>query len=270
MRPLYVTSELALALTAQRCAATMTVGVRIRTRIWRRPDLPGSSLLLLAMTACPQSSSALRPPVHRRHVVRAGLAAGAGSLRPRPAAGGETVGKDATCDDPSCLGVWDGLLANCPATAGGAGCVCSQDDSSRRVFAEPWDYADLLGAASDDAWEAESRRLLPAIARTSRLRGDGVRVVFREGRYARVVFVDGQTGEESMGEFYYTPGDTTVQFRLASTATRGNGVLSFKNRARGEMIRQELGYQKLPVIRTRPANDLSPGEWALAKVMGLI
>jgi len=50
----------------------------------------------------------------------------------------ETVGKDADCNDRSCLGVWDGLLADCPhGMTLGAGCVSSQDDTPG-IFAEPY------------------------------------------------------------------------------------------------------------------------------------
>mmetsp|Transcript_13507 Transcript_13507/g.19321 ORF Transcript_13507/g.19321 Transcript_13507/m.19321 type:complete len:127 (-) Transcript_13507:392-772(-) len=52
----------------------------------------------------------------------------------------ETVGKDADCNDTSCLGVWDGMLADCPHgkmnMMSGAGCASSQDDTPG-VFAEP-------------------------------------------------------------------------------------------------------------------------------------
>ena len=47
----------------------------------------------------------------------------------------ETVGKDSACNGPSCLGVWDGLLADCPhdiknnKLLKGVGCASSQDDS---------------------------------------------------------------------------------------------------------------------------------------------
>lgn len=50
----------------------------------------------------------------------------------------ETVGKDPDCNDRSCLGVWDGLLADCPhGMTLGAGCVSSQDDTPG-IFAEPY------------------------------------------------------------------------------------------------------------------------------------
>ena len=67
-----------------------------------------------------------------------------GSIPPLVSVAAETVGKDPDCNDSTCLGVWDGLLADCPhdtTTAtfiqgGGAGCVSSQDDTPG-IFAEP-------------------------------------------------------------------------------------------------------------------------------------
>jgi hypothetical protein len=66
---------------------------------------------------------------------------------PLPARSAETIGKADNCNDSYCLGVWDGLLADCPhgndAMRGasallrtGAGCVSSQDDTPG-IFAEP-------------------------------------------------------------------------------------------------------------------------------------
>jgi hypothetical protein len=53
----------------------------------------------------------------------------------------ETIGKDLDCDDSTCLGVWDGLLADCPHGSSsrmpfGAGCASSQDDTPG-IFSEP-------------------------------------------------------------------------------------------------------------------------------------
>ena len=57
----------------------------------------------------------------------------------------ETIGKDPNCIDKSCLGVWDGLLADCPHNGSGgssgllktgAGCTSSQDDTPG-LFSEP-------------------------------------------------------------------------------------------------------------------------------------
>jgi hypothetical protein len=67
-----------------------------------------------------------------------------------------------------------------------------------------------------------------------------------------VQFTDGKTGEQSVGEFYFTPDDTTVQFRVATTS-RNAALLSssLRNIERCELIRKELRYQKLPVLRNR-------------------
>ena len=52
----------------------------------------------------------------------------------------ETVGKDENCNSPQCLGVWGGMLADCPHSKSmmsvGAGCASSQDDTPG-VFSEP-------------------------------------------------------------------------------------------------------------------------------------
>ena len=66
------------------------------------------------------------------------------------------------------------------------------------------------------------------------------------------MFTDGKTGEKSLGEFYFTPEDTTVQFRIASLGG-GGGILSrsFRNMERSELIRKELKFLKVPVLRNR-------------------
>ncbi|KAL3798244.1 hypothetical protein ACHAW5_001370 [Stephanodiscus triporus] len=221
----------------------------------------------------------------------------------------ETVGKDADCDDASCLGVWDGLLAHCPHPPGrggggwgGAGCVSSQDDAPG-IFAEPWDYSDdvpLIPSSSSssssskktaeeeeeedkdarDDYAKRMDRLILALDTTSRERGDSVAVLVREGRYLRAFVVDGVTGEGSVCEFYFTPDDTTVQFRLGSTTTATTtttsttttttrppvaaarsvvvasfgtlvGRRSLTNADRSERIRGALRYAKVPVLRNR-------------------
>ena len=96
------------------------------------------------------------------------------------------------------------------------------------------------------------RLLIPAIQLVSSRRGDRVEIISQTGRYLRVLFTDSRTGESSTGEFYFTPGDTTVQFRLGSNLQNA-GMLSssLRNMERCEMIRKELRYQKLPVLRNR-------------------
>lgn len=164
------------------------------------------------------------------------------------AASSETIGKDPDCNDRTCLGVWDGLLADCPHEGkiiGGAGCTCSQDDTPG-IFAEPWDYSE----SNSLDWQDQTKLLVPALESVCSQRGDQVKVVLQQGRYLRVVFEDGRSGEESIGEFYFTPNDTTVQFRIASTATR-SALGSLSNMERAELFRKQLRYLKLPVLRNR-------------------
>lgn len=173
----------------------------------------------------------------------------------------ETVGKDPNCNGGSCIGVWDGLLADCPHGRGavfktGAGCTSSQDDTPG-IFSEPWDYSESTNNLSD--WEAQMKLLIPAILFSSTRRGDTATIVLQEGRYLRVDFIDGKSGEKSIGEFYFTPSDTTVQFRIASSPSSSSGIggsaaatiASLKNSERCEMIRKQLRYLKVPVLRNR-------------------
>lgn len=174
----------------------------------------------------------------------------------------ETVGKDPNCNDRTCLGVWDGLLADCPHDAktgigrlvggGGAGCTSSQDDTPG-IFSEPWDYSEAPNNSLD--WEVQMRLLVPTIQLVAQKRGDQVEVLLQENRYLKVLFIDGKSGERSIGEYYFTPNDTTVQFRVGSTggSTGGAtvGTTSLRNLERCEQIRKELRYERLPVLRNR-------------------
>jgi Protein of unknown function (DUF1499) len=177
----------------------------------------------------------------------------------------ETIGKDENCNDSSCLGVWDGLLADCPHGKRqiGAGCTSSQDDTPG-IFAEPWDYSETTNIDFSSNWsEEQMNRLVSVIKQVAAQRGDNVRIILQQGRYLRVVFKDGNTGEASVGEFYFTPSDTTVQFRIASLLQIGSGggggtkslllspSSSQKNMERAESIRKQLGFLKLPVLRNR-------------------
>eukprot|EP00957_Ditylum_brightwellii_P102306 7799144-Ditylum_brightwellii.AAC.1 len=176
------------------------------------------------------------------------------TLSSQPAQAAETVGKDPNCNDGSCLGIWDGLLADCPhdgklSLGGGAGCVSSQDDTPG-VFAEPWDYSEAPNNSLD--WEEQMRLLIPTIKLVCAKRGDKVTIEQQSGRYLRVFFSDGKTGEESTGEFYFTPDDTTVQFRVGSVNnSKASLSKSLRNMERCEMIRKELRFTKIPVLRNR-------------------
>jgi hypothetical protein len=177
------------------------------------------------------------------------------------------------------------MLADCPhdgggwamgggGVGGGAGCVSSQDDTPG-IFAEPWDYSDddvpITSSFSDDvklssSYVSRMDRLMLALDATSRDRGDEVAVILREGRYLRCLVTDGNTGEKSVCEFYFTPNDTTVQFRLGATtpasysspassiASSFGRILtggSMSNNERGERVRKALRYGKVPVLRNR-------------------
>lgn len=191
-----------------------------------------------------------------------------------PARGAETIGLDPDCTDRSCLGVWDGLLADCPhppAAANlfsfgiGAGCTSSQDDTPG-IFSEPWDYSEMLRpqvvvGGDDEDWQTQMRLLRPTIELVASKRGDVCRILLQQDRYLRVIFQDGKTGEKSIGEWYFTPNDTTVQFRIGNVVAAsglngsiigGAGSLgSHRNLDRAEAIRKEMRYLKLPVLRNR-------------------
>ncbi|KAL7543934.1 hypothetical protein ACHAXR_013360 [Thalassiosira sp. AJA248-18] len=210
----------------------------------------------------------------------------------------ETIGKDESCNNSSCLGVWDGLLADCPhgnnkLKGGGAGCVSSQDDTPG-IFAEPWDYSENMPISSsldvDNTYLDQMNQLILALQTTSKQHGDDVKIVYQEGRYLRASVTDGSSGEQSIAEFYFTPSDTTVQFRIGSTASTTSLVRSLSNKDRSERIRKSLSYLKLPVLRNRkrtfffvesddldgfgpgsaslgPPEEMSPGD--LAKASGV-
>lgn len=175
-------------------------------------------------------------------------------VSPSSSRAAETVGKDPFCNDATCIGVWDGLLADCPhgqiSKSSGAGCASSQDDTPG-IFAEPWDYSEAPNNSLD--YQDQMRLLIPAIQLVSSRRGDKVIIEKQIDRYLQVVFIDRKTAEESIGEFYFTPNDTTVQFRVATRSQNSAELItkSTKNLERCESIRKELRYLKLPVLRNR-------------------
>lgn len=206
--------------------------------------IPQFALLALCFPTTHALSTGYK--MHRRSF----LVSAASLLTASQAVAAETIGKDPNCNDRACLGVWDGLLADCPhiistvPMMGGAGCVASQDDTPG-IFAEPWDYGDLESIRYED----QMRRLVLAIQTVSSKRRDDADILQQEGRYLRVRFRDGNTSESSIGEFYFTPNDTTVQFRVE--AVQGTAILSLRNQVRCELIRKQMGYLKLPVLRNR-------------------
>ena len=157
-----------------------------------------------------------------------------------PAHAAETVGKDPDCNDSTCLGVWDGLLADCPHLKGSSSCVSSQDDTPG-IFAEPWDYSESYNSMED--WKAQQDRLIRVLVDQ-----EGARLLVQEGRYLRVAMAD-----QAIGEFYFTPNDTTVQFRIAAASSNNNNWSRRRSnlQERAEHVRQSLSFDKLPVLRNR-------------------
>ena len=101
------------------------------------------------------------------------------------------------------------------------------------------------------------RLLRPTVERVAARRGDKCEILIQNDGYLRALIVDATSSEKSIAEFYFTPNDTTVQFRIGSVATNEvNGKIllrgsSLRNIERGEMIRKELRYLKIPVLRNR-------------------
>jgi uncharacterized protein (DUF1499 family) len=159
---------------------------------------------------------------------------------------------------PPILGVdKNGLLKNCP-DAPFSGCVSSQDDRPI-CFLAPWSY--------DGTWTYARRKLInylrsrndvrfltgasPRDLSTTNDEFDSDDDVNDSGRYIRVEFVDRNTAVVDDTEFYFTPGDCTIQYR----SLRRDGVdLLNQNRNRIEAIRIALGFENIPVgvIMLRP------------------
>ena len=124
-----------------------------------------------------------------------------------------------------------------------------------------WDYSEApSNINNDNNYEEQMKLLIITTELISSRRGDKVNILYQEGRYIKFLFQDGKTKEQSIGEFYFTPNDTTVQFRVGTlnngSSASGGGIgnvvaKSTKNFERCEMIRKELRYQKVPVLRNR-------------------
>lgn len=153
----------------------------------------------------------------------------------------ETIGKDPACNNPTCLGVWDGLLADCPhdnndsksLLGGRAGCVSSQDDTPG-VFAEPWDYSDTATAAtnagSNDVYLGQMDALILTLESIAKERGDTVEVDLQSGRYLRVLFTDRSSGESSVSCLKY-PTIQDLIFDLNSKRVNECSQLNFSHYA---------------------------------------
>ena len=78
-----------------------------------------------------------------------------------------------------------------------------------------------------------------------------MKTLVREGRYLRAAFVDGTSGEKSIGEFYFVSNDSTNQWRVGSVDSARGEMLSLRNYDRCEAIRKQGRYFKMPVLRNR-------------------
>jgi len=138
-----------------------------------------------------------------------------------------------------------------PTKLFGAGCTSSQDDTPG-IFVEPWDYSESPINNSLD-YKDQIRLLRLTVERISSRRGDRCEVILQDGRYLRMLIVDGKTGEKSIAEYYFTPDDTTVQFRIGSLESTNNLLMapSLRNMERSEVIRKEMRFLKIPVLRNR-------------------
>lgn len=127
-----------------------------------------------------------------------------------------------------------------------------------------WDYSEAPNRSLD--WQDQMNVLVPTLQLVSARRGDKVAVELKQERYLRVLFTDKASGESSVGEFYFTPNDTTVQFRIGSIGDPIR-LASLRNTERSELIRKELRYLKIPVLRNR-SRSLFFGESDLLDTFG--
>lgn len=128
------------------------------------------------------------------------------------------------------------LLELCPERS--LSCVSSQDDRPD-VFAEPWCYEGSF----------ETARLL-LLDKASQINGAKVMknaINVGEQRFYKFEF-ENSDGSIDDTEFYFTPNDSTIQFR---SNRRGNLIDFGANRNRLENLRINLRLEKVPVLRNR-------------------
>ncbi|GMI11055.1 hypothetical protein TrVE_jg3317 [Triparma verrucosa] len=132
---------------------------------------------------------------------------------------------------PTCLGVIDGLLADCTTKSS---CTSSQDDRPG-VFSPPWQIEGYAGDPMD--------KLLVAVEQ----RKDFKKVLTydRDLQYLRVEFNDFPAGVSDV-EFLKTKNDDTIQFRAESRT-----LSPTKEKKRIDELRLSLGYTEIPVLRNR-------------------
>jgi uncharacterized protein (DUF1499 family) len=132
-----------------------------------------------------------------------------------------------------------GLFALCPeASPLLSSCVSSQDDRPA-YFVAPWCY--------DGTTNSAKRKLLDRVLST---KGSTIVKVPSLEDADRLVVVEFKNEDGSIddAQFYFTPNDSTVQFRSISRAS----VVDFgRNRNRLESMRISLHLESVPILRNR-------------------
>lgn len=130
-----------------------------------------------------------------------------------------------------------GLFALCPGKDTFlSSCVSSQDDRPS-FFLNPWCY--------EGTYPYAKRKLLDKIVNL-----DGATIKKSPEENDRLISVEFLNSDHSIDdtEFYFTPNDTTIQFR----SLRRQNKLDFgMNRKRLESIRIALGFEFVPILRNR-------------------
>jgi uncharacterized protein (DUF1499 family) len=155
------------------------------------------------------------------------------------------------------LGVSSDLLLPCDSSGA---CYSTQDDRPD-IFCEPWTYDDDTKKVMSDLFNL-----------LSGMRGVTILEEGEGGRYLRAIADKGAVLGVSDWEFYATPGDTTIQFRVNSRS----GTPDFgENKRAMERIRIALRLEKVPVLRSftffggyGPSGYLNELELSPEQIMG--
>jgi len=128
-------------------------------------------------------------------------------------------------------------------------CVSSQDDRPE-VFENPWQLPTDIIPRPGRELEVDVVKACRDLKRAIAAEGGRIVREAEEGRYLRAEFVVSSLFDTDADdyEFYFTPGDSVLQFR----AERRSHNSDFgENRRRLEAIRIRLGWELVPVIRNR-------------------
>eukprot|EP00600_Ochromonadales_sp_CCMP1393_P004412 CAMPEP_0174962180 /NCGR_PEP_ID=MMETSP0004_2-20121128/4646_1 /TAXON_ID=420556 /ORGANISM="Ochromonas sp., Strain CCMP1393" /LENGTH=286 /DNA_ID=CAMNT_0016210695 /DNA_START=667 /DNA_END=1530 /DNA_ORIENTATION=- len=143
-----------------------------------------------------------------------------------------------------------GLFALCPneelsMSLLGSSCVSTQDDRPS-YFMAPWTYDGKTGTAKSILLDR-----IVAIKGSKLVKIPGDTAVDNVERLIVVEFRNSEDNTVDDAEFYFTPNDSTIQFR---SIRRGKTADFGKNRRRMESLRKSLipaGFEEVPVLRNR-------------------